>query len=229
MMRWPRWHVWMRLAGPMLAPILLGAAAFYFLREPLDYWRNGEAIYDQHALKEWVREARIGSNSLPDMLNNFLQVSQASSERLQAASAPPEAIRYQHVQKRQEIKELLEALCLPPTKIYAGQLPLFPMIYRLEVRFDDDLKQKYDPRLDFAPIVWDSENPRHPNQFRDLNYELFHGQGVRVHVEYQLHAYLQKQFQERRDDARRRLVNIWVLFFVFVALLWMLFIQRRET
>jgi len=42
--------------------------------------------------------------------------------------------------KRNEIKEMLQALCLPPTKIYAGQLPLFPVIYRMEIRFDASAK-----------------------------------------------------------------------------------------
>ena len=37
MMRWSSWNAWMRYAGPMLAPILLGAAVFYFMREPLAY------------------------------------------------------------------------------------------------------------------------------------------------------------------------------------------------
>src|SRR5262249_58048435 len=38
--------------------------------------------------------------------------------------------------KREEIYQHLRALGEPPTKMYPGQLPLFPLIYRLEVRFD---------------------------------------------------------------------------------------------
>ena len=40
--------------------------------------------------------------------------------------------------KREEIHEHLKSLGDPPTKMYAGQLPLFPIIYRLEVRLDDE-------------------------------------------------------------------------------------------
>jgi signal transduction histidine kinase len=219
----------MHYTGPMLAPLLLGALVYYFMREPLNFWRNGEAIYDEYAIKEWVREARVGSNNVPEMLKDFLQTSRDSTDALQNKAAP-DPIRFAHEQKRAEIKELLQALCLPPTKIYAGQLPLFPVIYRLEIRFDDELTKTYDSRLNFAPIVWDSENPRHPNQYRALDgYQLFRDEGVRVHVQYQLHAYMQKQFKERRDEARSRLINIWVLVFAFLALLWMLFIQRRES
>jgi signal transduction histidine kinase len=226
----PSWRRWLPHAWPMLAPLLLGAIVLYFLREPLTYWRQGELLYDEQAIQEWVREARVGSSSLPEMLKDFQDHAAASTTELKTATAGSAAsIRSEHEQKREEIKQLIAALCLPPTKIYAGQLPLFPVIYRVEVRFDDALKKKYDPTLDFDPIVWDSESPRHPNQFRKLDgYQVARGEGVKIYVEYQLHAYLQKQFNEREDDAKRRLINLWVLFFAFVALLWMLLMQRRQ-
>ena len=231
MTRWSNWRVWLHYAWPMLTPLLLGAVVFYFMREPLSYWRQGEVLYDEQAMKEWVREARVGARSLPEMLTELLDESRASTEKLKAGSKDDaDVILDTHEQKRAEIQELLEALCEPPTKIFPGQLPLFPVIHRLEVRFDEGLKQKYDPRLKFSPIAWDSENPRQPNQYRDLEgYQLLRGEGVTVHLQYQLHAYMQKQFKEREEDAKRRLVNIWVLFFAFVALLWMLIMQRREA
>jgi signal transduction histidine kinase len=211
----------------MLAPLLLGAAVFYFMREPLTYWRQGEMLYDEQAIQEWVREARVESRSLPELINDFLLESQVSSANLRSDEQSAKSILSHHNQMRAEIQELLEALCTP-TKIYAGQLPLFTVIYRLEVSFDEDLKRQFDSRLNFDPIVWDSRNPRHPNQYRDLDgYELH--EGVKVQVQYQLHAYMQKQLKERADDAKRRLINIWVLFFVFVALLWMIIMQRREA
>jgi signal transduction histidine kinase len=229
-MRWSHWRAWVSYVWPMLAPLLLGAVVFYFMREPLAFWRHGESLYDEQAIKEWVREARVGDRSLPEILREFLKEADVTSEKLQAGDPDAARLLYDHKQKRAEIEEMLEALCLPPTKIYAGQLPLFPVIHRLEVRFDVQLKAKYDKSLNFDPIAWDSENPRLPNQFRDLDgYDLLRDQGVTIHVQYQLHAYMQKQFKEREDDAKRRLVNIWVLFFAFVALLWMLIMQRREA
>ena len=225
------WRLWIRYAWPMLTPILLGAVLFYFLREPLSYWRHGEQLYDEQAIQEWVREARVGAPSLPELLKEFLEFSRLSTEQLQSGQADSAAnIRYIHEQKRDEIKEMLQALCLPPTKIYPGQLPLFPVIYRLEVRFDDGLKKNYDARLNFTPIVWDSENPRHPSQYRELDgYPLLRDEGVQVRVQYQLHAYMQKQFQERMDDGRGRLINICVLIFAFAALLWILIAQGRQS
>jgi len=214
----------------MLAPLLLAAIVLYFLREPINYWRQGELLYDEQAIQEWVREARVGSSSLPEMLKDFQDNAAASSTELETATPGLAAsIRFEHGQKREEIRQFIAALCVPPTKIYSGQLPLFPMIYRVEVRFDDALKKKYDATLNFEPIVWDSESPRHPHQFRKLDgYQVSRDEGVKIYVEYQLHAYLQKQFNEREDDARRRLINLWVLVFAFVALLWMLLMQRRQ-
>jgi signal transduction histidine kinase len=212
----------------MLTPLLLGAALFYFMREPLTSWQRGEQVYDEQAVQEWVRETRVGSQSLPELIKEFLDESAKTSEKLRAGeSAAP--LLYEHDKTtRAKVQEMLEALCTP-TKIYSGQLPLFPAIYRLEVRFDDALKEKYDPRLNFEPIVWDSGNPPLPHQYRTLEgYEIFRDEGVKVDVQYQLHAYMQKQFKEREDDSRRRLVNIWVLVFVFLALGWMLLLQRRQ-
>lgn len=227
----PSWRRWIPHAWPMLAPLVLVAIALYFLREPLTYWRQGEMLYDEQAIQEWVREARVGSSSLPEMLKDFVETdAAASTAKLQTATPGAAAsIRSEHDQKREEIKQFIAALCVPPTKIYAGQLPLFPMIYRVEVRFDHALKTKYDPTLNFEPIVWDSESPRHPHQYRELDgYQISRDEGVKIYVEYQLHAYLQKQFNEREDDAKGRLINLWVLFFAFVALFWMLLMQRRQ-
>jgi signal transduction histidine kinase len=215
----------------MLIPLLLGGVAFYFLREPLDYWRRGDQLYDEQAMQEWVREARVGDRSLPELLRDFLDEAKVNSQKLKNASKTAEAeIIYEHEQKRGEIQELLNALCVPATRVYAGQLPLFPFIFRLEVTFDDKLKKQYDERLKFNPIAWDSENPRHPHQYRELaGYDLLGDQGVKVNLQYTLHAYMQKQLKEREDDARRRLVNVWVLVLAFSALVWMFILQRREA
>jgi hypothetical protein len=144
----------------MLTPLVLGAVAFYFLREPLSFWRHGDTLYDEQAIKEWVREARVGDRSLPELLRTFKTDAKARAKALQADPASEAFLAGEHGQRRAEIYELLEALCLPPTKIYAGQLPLFPVIYRLEIRFDESLQKELAP-LNLTPIAWDSDNPRH--------------------------------------------------------------------
>lgn len=212
----------------MLVPLLLGGLVVYFLREPLISWRDGDRLYDEQAMKEWLREARIGSRSLPELIKELLKSSEECTKGLQSAQGNPGKLLNEHQQKREEIKEMLKSLCVPTSKIYPGQLPLFPVVYRVEIRFDDDLQEKYDARLNFTPLAWDSENPRHPNQFREIEaYQFVRDEGVKIHMQYQLHFYMQKHYRERDDDARRRLINIWVLFFAFLALLWMLIMQRR--
>ncbi len=163
------WRSRVRRFWPMLAPLLLGGLVYYFLREPLLYWRDGETLYDEQAMMEWVREARIGSTTLPELIREFVALSKESSAKLKdQPEGDAGKIGFVHAQKRDEIFEMLQALCLPPSKIYPGQLPLFPFIYRLEVRFSDELKQTCDKRLHFDPIVWDSESPRHQHQYREL-------------------------------------------------------------
>lgn len=230
MLQLSTWRTWLHHAWPILTPLLLSGIAFYFMREPLKYWRQGEELHDQQAMKEWIREARIGSRSLPEMVEALLKTSAECTRRLNDGSGEPaELIIDDQSKKRDETREMLQALCTP-TKIYPGQLPLFPVIYRLEVRFDDDFKKKFHDKLNFGPLVWDSENPRHPNQYTEIEeYQFLTEQGVKIHVQYHLHAYVQKQYSEREDDAKSRLINLWVLFFAFLALLWMLIMQFREA
>src|ERR1051325_8499506 len=81
------WQSWVRYAGLMLTPILVVAVLLYsFLREPLEHWRKGDRLYDEFAMKEWVREARIGPKSLPDMLKEFLQFVEEKSNELRSSA-----------------------------------------------------------------------------------------------------------------------------------------------
>ena len=233
MMRRSVWSAFVRYVAPLLPPILLLAVIYYLMREPLEYWRNGQSIYDRHAIQEWVREARVDDKGLPELLEEFLVLTDETNEKLKTASedAVSETC-LPHDEKRREIHELLQALCVPPTRMYGGQLPLFPMIYRLEVDFTELKEKHYDRRLNFTPIVWESDIPRYQeeHQFRRLDgYHLMRDKPVRIHAQYQLHAYMQTQFKERKDERNRRFVNSGVLFLAAVALLWMLIIQHREA
>ncbi len=222
-----------RFLASLLPPVAVCILAYVLLHEPLQWWLHGEEIYDDQAIKEWVREARIGIRTLPEMLKDFAELSKNGSRELRAAGADAEVsagqVQFLHDQKREEIREMLRALGAPPTKIYTGQLPLFPVIYRLEVVFTDDFKNRYDSRLNFAPIAWDSEIPRHPNQYRELpDYPLLRDGGALVRAEYHLHAYMQKQFTERADAARRLSLAVGGVFLAGVAVVWLLLVRRRE-
>ena len=102
--------------------------------------------------------------------------------------------------------------------MYPGQLILFPMIYRMEVIFDDT-------RL--TPIAWDSDLPRQKGQYQQLTHPLT--DGARVQVQYQLHVYKKRQRLEQDRDFRLRWVSVLAGAGTLLALSWIYLVQRRET
>ena len=137
--------------------------------------------------------------------------------------------------KHDEIYEQLKTLGVPPTKRYAGQLPLFPMIYRLQVRFHLDgsslahlsslLLGESGIRLD-APITWDSGLPSDPSQTQELRHPLHANADISVH--YQLHAFNKRQRIEQAHHQRLRQVSALAVAGTVLSLTWMIMVQRRE-
>ncbi len=220
--------VW-RFLRAVVAPTVLAALVVLALREPLSWWLHGEEIYDQEAIKEWVREARVFT-SLPELVRGYLDLAARRLQLNQQLSdlGPKQradvlrdlrALNEPLAMKREEIQEHLKALGNPPTKMYAGQLPLFPMIYRISVTFDE--------HWELPPIAWDSELPRQRSQFRELPAEPIQN-GATVQVQYHLHAYLQRQFKERQEATRRLWLSGLGIFFALLALVWIYANQRRE-
>ncbi|MCI0742533.1 MAG: HAMP domain-containing histidine kinase [Gemmataceae bacterium] len=216
------WRLW-RWARALLPPMLLAALVILALREPLSWWLHGEEIYDQEAIKEWVREARV-NKSLPELAGEYLELARLVNKTMHESSDPwlagkirelGDRMRY----KREEIQESLKALGNPPTKMYPGQLPLFPIIYRITVTFDE--------RWNLPEIVWDSELARHAGQYRELPPEPIQD-GVAVSVQYHLHAYLQRQSKERQEATRRLWLSGLGIVFALAAIAWIYLTQRRE-
>lgn len=217
-----------RFLRGVLVPVGLAVLMFLALREPIAWWLRGDDIYDQEAIKEWVREARV-YQSLPELARSYLDLHErlrdlkAQAERLTGndrfrleGEIRPMQDRFNL--KREEIQEHLKALGVPPTKIYSGQLPLFPVIYRLTVRFDPD--------VGLPPIVWDSQLPRQRSQYKEL-LEPMHADAS-VEVQYHLHAYLQRQFKERQEATRRLWLAGLGLAVVLLAAVWIYWSGRRE-
>jgi signal transduction histidine kinase len=119
--------------------------------------------------------------------------------------------------KRIEIEEHLQALGNPPTKMYAGQLPLFPIIYRLQVRFADEPD---------APITWDSDLPYDASQFQELEHSLH--PRASVSVRYQLHAYNKRQRIEQEHVSRFRQLTLLAVAATFLSVIWMVLVHGRE-
>ncbi|MCI0681210.1 MAG: HAMP domain-containing histidine kinase [Gemmataceae bacterium] len=213
----------------LLPPLILAALVVLVLREPVAWWLHGQEIYDQEAIKEWIREAR-NVKTLPELVKEYLDLH--GRERLlaeQAAAADEdERRRLERLQdaaheemagKREEIGEFLKSIGNPPTKIYTGQLPLFPIIYQLRVTFAEELQA--------APIVWDSQLPRQRSQYRELESEPIHA-SASVGVQYHLHAYQKRQTQERQEATRRLWLSGLGIMFALLAIAWVVLAQRRE-
>jgi signal transduction histidine kinase len=223
-----------RYARALTVPVLLWALVVIGLREPVGTWLHGEDGYDQAALQEWLLEARGFRETLPEMVESFL-ASTRDLDRLQREPIPDDpaaasdllARQVQAQQavavKREEIHEQLQSLGDPPTKMYAGQLPLFPVIYRLEVRFEDEPD---------APIVWDSGLPSRFTRHQELELRLNTRAGepgrASVWVRYQLHASSKRQRIEQ--DHARRLWQLGVLALAATTLgvVWLIAVRRRE-
>jgi signal transduction histidine kinase len=210
-----------RYVRPILPPVLLCALVALVLREPIVLWLSGEEKYDQEALREWIREAR-NSQTLPDLVSEYLTQADLV-KRLQqqepASGQDPRVEQGRRDLKREEVFQHLKALAEPPTKMYRGQLPLFPVIFRLSVHFDDS--------LDLPVIFWDSGLPRQPNQYRSLEHIPVHDRAW-VNINYHLHAYSQRQLNERQEATRRLWLSGLGLFFAVLAFVWIYIAQRRE-
>lgn len=212
-------NVWPAVRA-LLPPLVLGALVFFMLREPLSFWIHGDTIYDQEAIKEWIREARV-FNTLPELLQSYLELAQKyrQAQEDHSASGTLRQLEWRLARKREEIQEHLKALGSPPTKMYPGQLPLFPLIYRLMVSFDPESK--------LTPILWDSELPRQSTQYQVLEDTTLQP-GATVVVQYHLHAYMERQFKERQEVWRRLRLSGLGIAFALLALLWIYLSQRRE-
>ncbi len=220
-----------RYARALVAPAVVWGLLAFALAEPVRSWLRGEDRYDQAALQEWLEESRGFRATLPEMIESYLQaVHQYARLRGEPAPADPaeagavslarEQARAAVAVGRENIREHLESLGNPPTKMYAGQLPLFPVIYRLEVRFDGGADGPVEP------VAWDSEIPAHASQYRETTYPL-HPRGS-VTVRYQLHAYNKRQRAEQEHAARVRWLGLLAVAATALGGLWATLMQRRE-
>lgn len=222
----PESERWARRLGAWIAPLAAAALAFLALRPPIVAWLRGADLYDEEAIREWIREARVESANLPELVRVYLDLADRETALAEANEPGDDLFRVrQRIEiKREEIAEFLKTLGNPPTRQYRGQLPLFPVVYRLSVHFSAERK--------LAPIVWDSELPREASQFRLLKAEPIdadaeRGQGF-VDVAYSLHAFHQVQTQERREATRRLLVGGLSLCLGLAATSWYFYLQRRR-
>jgi signal transduction histidine kinase len=203
---------WRPYARPLIALAALLTLAGVALYQPIRVWLVGERRYDASAMREWVEEARVFRDTLPEMARAYQQ----SLDR--AGDVDPDRDP-QLLLEAGAIEENLRSLGDPPSKMYPGQLPLFPIIYRMVLTFDRPNSQPY-------VIAWDSELPRYPTQYQTL----LHDFDPRIHLalEYQVHAYNRRQHDEQVAARRFRWIAILAVGGVLLAAAWIYLVQRQE-
>jgi signal transduction histidine kinase len=217
-------HRWRRYLLFLVLPLGLAALAFYALEDPLEQYLSGQRTYDETALRDWLDEARFDLVSLRDLVDDYID----SSRELASLPKPDNGANASVVQhysnvelavhtRREALREHLEQLGWP-TRQYENKLPLFPRIYRLEIRFLDNT----DP-----PIIWDSQLPEHSRQARQLIHPIGRNQ-ARIMVLYQLHANIKLLRANREADGKRWRLVVGGGTLALLTLMWFVFVQRRE-
>jgi signal transduction histidine kinase len=190
----PPLPVW-RYAG-RLAPLAVLWGVLVGLLGWLLYTRaNWGEDSDRADVREWIDNTRVFRKTLTELVREYVDLLRAETR------GPDYTDRVKN--KRAEIEEHLQAM-VEPTRMYTGQLPLFPNVYALEVELDGIVGLDSKP---VGPLDWVSPKPRpggHAQaQLRTLEYEPELGRpGVRATVRcvYQLHSF--NRMQKQQDEYR---------------------------
>jgi signal transduction histidine kinase len=207
-------RIWRYVRG-LAAPALLWGLFVIALVNLLPAWLGGDDEYDQRAIREWIDEAAVPRETLPQIVSDYLD--QVIKAREIDADASPASDLLLGL-RAEKIEEHLTSLGTI-SKVNRSQSPLFTTIYRLEVDFDDDLH--------LPPIVWDSGEPRHPTQYRELKGHRLTDHAT-VTIAYQLHAYNKRARAEQRANARLRWISGLAVAGTLLAFAWVYLVQRRE-
>jgi len=215
--------IWSAVRG-LLVPMLLWGLVAVVLARPVAMWLHGQDSYDQDALREWLDESRGSRDTLPEMVERYIKANDAFRSFGRREEGEDPKITHERILaeakeslKKEEILEHLRSLGNPLTKLYGNQVPLFPTVYTIQVKFDDS---------DDGAITWDSEWPVRSNQYKELTHRI-HPRAV-VYVRYQLHAYSKRQHEEQVTAQRL----LWLVMLAAPATLfgltWVMLAQRRE-
>ena len=231
---------WWSYAKPLLIPLLIWLLLATTLAGPVLDWLDSEQRHDQGAIQEWIEEARNADWTLAELvaayrrqIHHYAQLTEAIGDNPEEATRllfALEDTKQSVAVKREEIYQHLRSLGEPPTKIYSGQLPLFPQIYRLEVHLppmpEAVVLEGLPPVAE--PIVWDSGIQPGSSQYRQLEVSL--GQGSRVRIHYQLRAWNKRQQAEQQRFWRLRLLVVLTGVATVLGVSWVAFglAEQRE-
>ncbi|AMV27031.1 Blue-light-activated protein [Gemmata sp. SH-PL17] len=190
----PRFPVW-RYAGRLLPLAVLWAVLVGLLAWLLATRANWGEESDRADVREWLDNTRVFRKTLAELVREYVDLHD-TEER-----GPDHGDRVKN--KRAELEEHLRAM-VEPTRMYTGQLPLFPNVYALEIEFSGVTGRDARP---VEPIVWTSPKPRPGGsakaQLRTLDFEPpldRPGARARVRCVYQLHSF--NRMQKQQDEFR---------------------------
>jgi signal transduction histidine kinase len=212
--RLPWWKVVRALAPAMLFWAALVLWLAYLLSERSSLGPET----DEANLREWIDEGRSFRKTLPEVVREYFKRLDDFGDDV----TQPEVHN-----KAEEVGVQLRAMT-DPIRLYQGQLPDFPEIYRIEVRFLN--------RPDsVASIAWDSPAPRPREQNRSQIHALEHTitgpdgrPGAVVRCEYRMHAFNKLQRDEAQKQGVYWVVGGVVLGGSLLALSWVYLFLRRE-
>jgi signal transduction histidine kinase len=209
---------WWKVVRALAPAVLFWAALVGWLAYLLTERAGQSQEQDEAVVREWIDEARSFRKTLPELIREYAQ-------RLDEYEN--DATRPEVQSKAKEIAVQIKAL-VDPVRLYQGQLPVFPEIYRIQVGFLDRPES-------VAAISWESPAPaprqQNRNQVRTLDQVVTNADGKPVAVvrcDYRVHAFNKLQ----RDEAQRQAVY-WIVGGVVLggsalALAWVYLFLRRE-
>jgi signal transduction histidine kinase len=228
-----------RYSRALLAPLLIWLLLVGALVPPVLGWLHSEERYDEAAMQEWIEEARNNDKTLADLVGEYVESLRALAlQREKLGPRPPDlVIEYQDARERavvcrHQIYQHLRSLGEPAMKMFPGQLPLFPSVYRIEVTFEPSrlpaahlLEPEPGLRLD-APVEWESGEGSSPEQYREMTVKL-RGLGT-AQVHYQVRAWNKRQRDEQAKARRLRQLALVAVAATGMGLAWLMLVQADE-
>ncbi len=177
---------------------------------------------DEADIREWIENTRIFRKTLAELAREYLELNLSSP--VDNGDNPRRTV------KRSEILEHIQAM-VEPIRLHGGQLPQFPDIARLEVRFDGPAANRYD----LAPIGWVSPKrpsaPQARSLWRTLTLPAAPPQGdvyPVIEVEYRLHTYDRAQLQQDENRWWQSVAAAVLILSTLPAAVYLIYFLLRE-
>jgi len=183
---------------------------------PLQTWLGGYEKYDENMLREWMQQTSIFRETISDMARDYLRDLE-QARRSDPHFDPRHDLAF--VWKVEKMQEHLRSMG-DPTKMFAGQLPGFPVIYRLQ------LFLVTDPGTAPLAVTWDSDQPRDASQYRVLRQDI--DPRAWLEMQYTLHAYNEQPLRDQEKNRKVRWVGALAIAGLLISFLWVYLVQRRR-